>query len=624
MTPVVHCSVGNISLFHIGSFRPSHEIQIRRFRSTERYSRVPSRRLLQPQRAFNLISIYKRSSWSSARRPRTLSAATVGTDVTVEDPNPPPSGETSEESSEDTAPDTAEASEQAEASTSSIPKAGRNIRKSEMPPLNDEDLVPGASFTGKVRSIKPFGVFVDIGAFTEGLVHISRVSDGFVKDISSLFTVGQEVSVRLVEANKETGRISLTMRTGGDYVKPKTETPKAASGGRNTTATTSRGSPRQTRERDEAKSMGETNYVQGQFLDGVVKNSTRAGSFVTLPDGSEGFLPREEEAVALFTLIGHSALEVGQQVRVKVLNVVRGQVTLTMKEGEDDEEDLASLNTQLKQGWSRGTNAFELAFRRNKEISAFLDQREKIIVPDVQEAAVASVGTELDAEVGIEQSPGKEPETGNAESVAIDSSITEVKETDSIAAVEKDSEISKTESVETASSVVISEDDSTVDGKLVEPTASVSATEAESKEDSSEGSVASTESVTAVVEESAPVSSVAIEVPAPEASEASAQEIIEDSTTVEGAADDQTVESDSPPPEGVELSSNGAPDSSIAEDKPDEPEESLIVEEVPVTASSESEDKEPAAVPEEVAAASEKTADVAVAGAEASTATGQQ
>uniref|UniRef100_A0A0E0MNA1 Elongation factor Ts, mitochondrial n=1 Tax=Oryza punctata TaxID=4537 RepID=A0A0E0MNA1_ORYPU len=559
MTPVVHCSVGNISLFHIGSFRPSHEIQIRRFRSTERYSRVPSqRRLLQPQRAFNLISIYKRSSWSSAHRPRTLSAATVGTDVTVEDPNPPPSGETSEENSEDSAPDTAEAIEQAEASTSSTPKAGRNIRKSEMPPLNDEDLVPGASFTGKVRSIKPFGVFVDIGAFTEGLVHISRVSDGFVKDISSLFTVGQEVSVRLVEANKETGRISLTMRTGGDYVKPKTETPKTASGGRNTTATASRGSPRQTRERDEAKNIGETNYVQGQFLNGTVKNTTRAGSFVMLPDGSEGFLPREEEAVALFTLIGHSALEVGQQVRVKVLNVARGQVTLTMKEGEDDEEDLASLNTQLKQGWSRGTNAFELAFRRNKEISAFLDQREKTNVPDVQEAAVASVGTGLDAEVGIEQSPGKEPETGNAESVAIDSSITEVKETDGTAAVEKDSEMSMTESVETASSVVTSEDDSTVDDKLVEPVASVSATEAESKEDSSEGSVstepteaASTESVTAVVEESTPESSVATEVPAPEASEAPSQEIIEDSTTVEGAADDQTVESDSPPSEAT-------------------------------------------------------------------------
>ncbi|KAF0888855.1 hypothetical protein E2562_019366 [Oryza meyeriana var. granulata] len=509
-----------------------------------------------------------------------------------------------------------------------------------MPPLKDEDLVPGASFTGKVRSIKPFGLFVDIGAFTEGLVHISRVSDGFVKDISSLFTVGQEVSVRLVEANKETGRISLTMRTGGDYVKPKTETPKAASGGRNTTATASRGSPRQTREREEGKNIGETNFVQGQYLNGTVKNTTRSGSFLTLPDGSEGFLPRGEEAVALFTLIGHSALEVGQQVRVKVLNVARGQVTLTMKEGEDDEDDLASLNTELKQGWSRGTNAFELAFRRNKEISAFLDQREKIKVPDVQEAAVASVGTGLDAEVGIEQSPGKEPETSNAESLAVNSSITEVKETDSTAVVEKDSEMSKTESVETASSVVTSEDDSTVDDKLIEPTASVSATEAESKEDISEGSVttepteaASTESVTAVVDESTPadeessenltasVSSVATEVPAPEVSEAPCQEIIEDSTTAEDTADDQTVESDSPPSEGVELSSNGAPDSPSAEDKPNEPEESSVVEEVPVTASSGSADKGPAAVTEIIAASSEKTAEVAAAGAEASTTT---
>uniref|UniRef100_A0A0D9Y018 Elongation factor Ts, mitochondrial n=1 Tax=Leersia perrieri TaxID=77586 RepID=A0A0D9Y018_9ORYZ len=513
MTPVVHCSVGNISLFHIGSFRPSREIQIRRFRSTERYSRATSpthRRLLQPHRAFNLISIYKRSSWSSAQRPRTLSAATVGTDVTVEDQNPSPSGEASEESSEEAAPGAAEASEQAEASTSSTPKTGRNIRTSEMPPLKDEDLVPGASFTGKVRSIKPFGVFVDIGAFTEGLVHISRVSDGFVKDISTLFTVGQEVSVRLVEANKETGRISLTMRTGGDYVKPKTETPKAASGGRNTGATASRGSPRQAREREEAKNIGESSYVRGQFLDGTVKNTTRAGSFVVLPDGSEGFLPREEEAAALFTLIGQSAMEAGQQVRVKVLNLARGQVTLTMKEGEDDEDDMASLNTELKQGWSRGTNAFELAFRKNKEISAFLDQREKTNVPDVQEAAVASVGT---------------------------------------AAVEKDS---------------------AVDEKLVEPTASVSVTEPESKEDSSEGSVIT------------------------EPTEAASTE---------------------------SLSSNGAPESPSAEDKPDEPEESSVVEEVPVTASSESEDNEPAAVTEEVAASSEKTAEVAAAVTEASTAT---
>ncbi|KAG8093149.1 hypothetical protein GUJ93_ZPchr0012g20080 [Zizania palustris] len=567
-----------------------------RFRSTDRYSGVPApshRRLLRPQRAFHLISIYKRSSWSSSHRPRTLSAATVGTDVTVEDPNPPPSGETSDESSE-AASRTAEASEQAETSNSSTPKVGRNIRKSDMPPLKDEDLVPGASFTGKVRSIKQFGVFVDIGAFTEGLVHISRVSDGFVKDISSLFTIGQDVSVKLVDANKDTGRISLTMRTSGDYVRPKTEAPKAASGGRNATATASRSSPRQ---REGAKKIDEAKYTRGQYLDGTVKSTTRSGSFMTLPDGDEGFLPREEEAVALFTLIGQSALEVGQQVRVKVLNVARGQITLTMKDGEDDEDDLASLNTELKQGWSRGTNAFELAFRRNKEISAFLDQREKTQVPEVQEAAVAAVGTGLDAEVGSEQSLGSE--------------------------TEKDSETSKSESAETASSAAISEVDSTANDKLVEPTASISAVEAESKEDTS-----STESVTVAIEESAPadeesasLSSAATEVPALEVSEASPQEVTEDSATVEGTVDVQTVESESPPSEGVELSSNGAPDSSSADDKTDEPEESSVVEEVPVTSSSESEDKESTEVTEEVAASSEKTTEVATAGAEASSTT---
>ncbi|PUZ67350.1 hypothetical protein GQ55_3G427900 [Panicum hallii var. hallii] len=552
MTPVIHCSVGNISLFHIGSIRTSREIQIRRFQGSARYSRVASpspQRLLQPQTAFHLISIYKRRSWSSAQRQRTLSAATIGTDVTVEDQNPSPSGETSDENSE-AGPDAVEASEQAEASmdqASSARKLGRNIRKSEMPPLTDEDLVPGASFTGKVRSIKPFGVFVDIGAFTEGLVHISRVSDGFVKDISSLFTVGQEVSVRLLEANKESGRISLTMREGDDYVKPKKEAPNAATGGRSATATP-RSSPRQTKERQEAKATSESKYAPGQSLNGTVKSTTRAGTFVTLPDGSEGFLPREEEAVALFTLIGQSAMEVGKQIRVKVLNVAQGQATLTMKDVEDDEDDLQTLNMELKRDWSRGTNAFELAFRRNKEISAFLDQREKTKVPEVQAATGVAV-VEADSSASTTETEGKEEVSSSVEAA--------------------------TTSIEEAAPV----------------------------DEESGGELSS-------------VAEVATDIPAP-VSEASSQEGIEDSTSVADAADDQTVESGSASTIGVELSSNGVPDStgvssvSETEDKPAEPEESSAVEEVPVTASIGS--VEPATPAE----ASEKTgAEVAAAGVE--------
>ena len=68
----------------------------------------------------------------------------------------------------------------------------------------------GAAFTGKVRSIQRFG------AFTNGVVHVSQLSDSFVKEVGSVVSVGQEVKVRLIEANMETGRISLSMCEGDD------------------------------------------------------------------------------------------------------------------------------------------------------------------------------------------------------------------------------------------------------------------------------------------------------------------------------------------------------------------------------------------------------------------------
>jgi len=59
-------------------------------------------------------------------------------------------------------------------------KHSRPARKSEMPPVKNEDLVHGAAFTGKIKSIQPFCAFVDFGAFTGGLVHISMLSDSYV------------------------------------------------------------------------------------------------------------------------------------------------------------------------------------------------------------------------------------------------------------------------------------------------------------------------------------------------------------------------------------------------------------------------------------------------------------
>ncbi|KAK6151818.1 hypothetical protein DH2020_014453 [Rehmannia glutinosa] len=239
-------------------------------------------------------------------------------------------------------------------------KRSRPVRKSEMPPVQNEELIPGATFTGKVRSIQPFGAFIDFGAFTDGLVHVSRLSDSFVKDVASVVSVGQEVKVRLVEANMETGRISLSMRESDDGpVSSDKSRPPRKTG------------QRFNQKKDEVKKS--TKFVKGQDLEGTVKNLTRGGAFISLPEGEEGFLPSSEEADEGFVnMMGGSSLEIGQQVNVRVLRITRSQVTLTMKK----EEDGGELDSKLSQGTVHtATNPFVLAFRSNKEISAFLDDK---------------------------------------------------------------------------------------------------------------------------------------------------------------------------------------------------------------------------------------------------------
>ena len=56
----------------------------------------------------------------------------------------------------------------------------------------------GAKLQGKVSGITNFGAFIDLGEGKTGLVHISEISNGFVKDIHDVLTVGDEVTAKLV------------------------------------------------------------------------------------------------------------------------------------------------------------------------------------------------------------------------------------------------------------------------------------------------------------------------------------------------------------------------------------------------------------------------------------------
>ncbi|WNF36329.1 S1 domain-containing post-transcriptional regulator GSP13 [Bacillaceae bacterium IKA-2] len=65
---------------------------------------------------------------------------------------------------------------------------------------------------GKVTGIKPFGAFVALDEKKQGLVHISQVAHGFVKDINDILSVGSEVKVKIMSVDEDTGKISLSIR----------------------------------------------------------------------------------------------------------------------------------------------------------------------------------------------------------------------------------------------------------------------------------------------------------------------------------------------------------------------------------------------------------------------------
>jgi protein Tex len=118
-------------------------------------------------------------------------------------------------------------------------KPGRDPRESFVPPAFREDvteprhLTAGMVLEGVVTNIVAFGAFIDIGVHQDGLVHVSQLSDRFVKDPNDVVQVGQKVTVTVQSVDLARNRIALTMKTGEKPTatpppKPRAAPPKAA------------------------------------------------------------------------------------------------------------------------------------------------------------------------------------------------------------------------------------------------------------------------------------------------------------------------------------------------------------------------------------------------------------
>lgn len=102
-------------------------------------------------------------------------------------------------------------------------KPGRDPRD-ELPPvllrkdvLEIKDLKPGMVLTGTVRNVIDFGAFVDIGVHQDGLVHVSQISDKFIRHPSEALAVGDIVKVVVLDVDEKKKRISLSIKQVKEY-----------------------------------------------------------------------------------------------------------------------------------------------------------------------------------------------------------------------------------------------------------------------------------------------------------------------------------------------------------------------------------------------------------------------
>jgi len=246
---------------------------------------------------------------------------------------------------EDTVAEAAEVTKEEETALKKTSIAKRGPKgKANKKPIGEYEV--GSTVPGKVVSIMPYGAFVDIGASTDGLVHVSQLADDFVKDIDSVVKVGDEVQVRITEINAENNKVSLSMRS---------ENAKPQGGG-------SRG--KKSSIPDEFK-----NADDKKFIAGTVASVTDYGAFVTIAEGVDGLVhvsQLSEERVESASKF----VKVGQEVQVRVINFdsKRGRLSLSMKEWtepppRDETEDIRSFVDETP----AGKTAFEIAWEKAQQ-----------------------------------------------------------------------------------------------------------------------------------------------------------------------------------------------------------------------------------------------------------------
>ena len=208
-------------------------------------------------------------------------------------------------------------------------------------------LEPGDTKQGVVSSVVNFGAFVDLGGM-DGLIHVSELSWRHVGHPGEIVSVGDEVTVRVLEVDRDRERISLSIR--------------------------------QTKE-DPWEAFARDAEV-AQIIDGAVTKTVPFGAFISVGEGVEGLVHVSEIAMH-HVESPELELSIGQQVRVKVTEVDadRRRVSLSIKQALPEWEERSAFSEREGQDRPRRREfqreedaAREPAFNADASLEAILEE----------------------------------------------------------------------------------------------------------------------------------------------------------------------------------------------------------------------------------------------------------
>lgn len=215
--------------------------------------------------------------------------------------------------------------------------------------LTLDDLAAGNSYDGVVVSITDFGAFVNIGCATDGLLHISQISTGFVRNVADAVSVGQAIPVRVLNVDHDRKKFSLTAIPEGEAPPPRGE--RSERGPREDGGSQSGERPRQARAQKERRTREPIPVVAGDVFTGKINSVAPFGVFVEVGNGHSGMLHSSQMKLPEGVEDHLKHYKEGDEVEVRVASVTTGRqskISLTQK----SEEEMAAEERTRTRGLS--------------------------------------------------------------------------------------------------------------------------------------------------------------------------------------------------------------------------------------------------------------------------------